>query len=58
MRLPGTREETWATLQACNYNEDQTVDRLLNGNFAQPTVSPSPSKPAQQNKPEDASLIN
>jgi ubiquitin C-terminal hydrolase len=58
MRLPGTREEIWATLQACNYNEDQTVDRLLNGNFAPSTASPSPFKPAQQVEPEDTSQIN
>jgi len=30
MQLPGSREQIWATFQSENYNEERTIDRLLN----------------------------
>ena len=34
MQLPGTRDQIWATLQTELFNEEATIDRLLNKNFA------------------------
>ena len=39
MQLPGSREQIWATLQSEHYNEERTIDRLLNQQFAQPTIT-------------------
>lgn len=44
MQLPGTKEQVWATLQSENFNEESTIDRLLNKNFALIGIS-SQSKP-------------
>ena len=49
MGLPGTKDQIWATFSTEKFNEERTVDRLLNQQFAQPAYTrPESAAPKQQ----------